>query len=229
MSGRDTRARSEVLGVKGGEQWSSLLPLPSHPPPHCCGPYPLVHPTSIPLQFLSTFCSPLKEIGFKPWHTLAPQIDLILPHPGDIPLKRRPTFFSSFPPFHFNLFPISHTIALYIMCPSISYPLLLFLLSSFSIPHLSILNLILFFPVHASLSVSCLCDIQPPSSAWWTGATGFWWSNLLTKTGWHQKKKGGGGCSQVIALRTGTRERKVCVGVHGERGWFSISIHHHGW
>lgn len=69
----------------------------SPPPNHCCAPYPLVHPTSIPLQFLSTFYSPLKEIGFKPWHKLAPQIDLILPHPGDISQKRRPTFFP--PPF----------------------------------------------------------------------------------------------------------------------------------
>ena len=76
-------ARSEVLrvdrqSIRGGADCSA-----SPHPPHCCALYPLVHPTSIPLQFLSTFCSPLKEIGFKPWHELAPQIDLILPHPGD--------------------------------------------------------------------------------------------------------------------------------------------------
>lgn len=39
-------------------------------PPHCCF-YPPVHPASFPLQFLSTFCSPLKEIGYKLWHELA--------------------------------------------------------------------------------------------------------------------------------------------------------------
>lgn len=39
--------------------------------PHYCCAYPLVHPTSFPLQFLATFCSSLKEIRYKLWHELA--------------------------------------------------------------------------------------------------------------------------------------------------------------
>lgn len=122
MSSRDTGQGQRYW--EWIEHGADCSPFP--PPPHCCAPYPLVHPTSIPLQFLSTFCSPLKEIGFKPWHELAPQIDLILPHPGDATRQKKEThFFSSFPLFHFNLFPISSALALYILCPSISYPLLL--------------------------------------------------------------------------------------------------------
>lgn len=144
----------------------------SPPPNHCCAPYPLVHPTSIPLQFLSTFCSPLKEIGFKPWHKLAPQIDLILPHPGDIPQKRRPTFsplLSFQPVFYIScscpLCPVSfHFFKSSTPPPSLISPFLI----------LSIFHLILCFPVRASLSVSCLSDIPPTPSLWWTDADGFW-------------------------------------------------------
>lgn len=72
--------------VRGGDAAS-----PPPPSPLLCPFCPPVDPTSIPLEFLSTSGWPLKEIGFKLWHELAPQIDLILPHPGD--KKRRHTFF----------------------------------------------------------------------------------------------------------------------------------------
>lgn len=67
-----------------------------------------------------------------------------------------------------------------------------------------------FFFSPPALSVSCLSDIPPPPSAWWTGAAGFWRSNLLTKTGRHQKRDRQRR-SQVIALREGWREREKCV------------------
>lgn len=220
MSGRDTWTRSEVLVVKMGEQRGSVRP-PSLPPPLRCtpivvSPYPLVHPTSIPLQFLSTFCSPLKEIGFKPWHTLAPPDWLDTTTPRGHSTKKETHFFPSSSPLHFNPFPISYTLALYIMCPSIPYPLLLLLLFLFTaVPAPSLtcpsLRLILFFPEHAFLSVSCQRDISPPPSVWWAGATGFWWSNLLTKTAWHQKngKKGSRDRQRWIPFRR--RQTWVCV------------------
>lgn len=98
-SARDTlgKVRGSERGI-GGEWGEGGAASPS-PSPLLCPLYPPVDPTSIPLQFLSTSGWPLKEIGFKLWHELAPQIDLILPHPGD--KKRRPTFLPPFlyPPF----------------------------------------------------------------------------------------------------------------------------------
>lgn len=85
---------------------------------------------------------------------ISPQIDLILPHPGDTPQKRDPVFPPPFP-LHFSLFPISRSLALYTMCPSISsqfYPSLA--------P--SILHLIPFSP--ACLLVSQLSEQHSTSS-----------------------------------------------------------------
>lgn len=84
---------------------------------------------------------------------ISPQIDLILPHPGDTTKKRRPTFFSpAFPPFYYNLFPISCALALNIMCPSISYPIFRLLLPQFCL-----------LPLLCSSSTSsCFSQCVPP-------------------------------------------------------------------
>lgn len=63
-------ARTETRsGVSS--QWGKVHQEYKPISPHYCCAYPLVHPTSFPLQFLATFCSSLKEIRYKLWHELA--------------------------------------------------------------------------------------------------------------------------------------------------------------
>lgn len=87
--------------VSAGDTLDKVRASPLLPPsPLLCLPILLWIQLPFHFSFLSTFCWPLKEIGFKPWHELAPQIDLILPHPGEKRKKNEedPLIFSSFYP-----------------------------------------------------------------------------------------------------------------------------------
>ena len=182
-------ARSALLGVdRESIRVGSRLLTPQPPTPLLC---PL---SSCGSNFNSTsvFINPLLASQGDRIQTLtriSPPDWLDTATPRGHSTKKETHFFFLLlsPPFHINFFLIFPALALYIICPSLSS------LSSFSLgsPSLApyIHHLILFFPMRAFLSVSCLSNIPPPLSAWWTGAAGFWRSNLLTKTGWHQKRR----------------------------------------
>lgn len=123
--------------------------------------YPLVHPTSIPLQFLSNLCSPFKEIGFKPWHELAPPDWIDTDTPRGHSARKRPTLTL------LHLVPFSPAVAL--SFPHLSSPALPALLLS---PTFALSTLHLFFfplrvppcqsTVWATLHILLQCDGQAP-------------------------------------------------------------------
>lgn len=109
-----TDARSGMSSWRKKKVHQGYKPISLH---HCCA-YPPVHPASFPLQFLSTFCSPLKEIGYKLWHELAlrltdtavpkgcwvkkrllsPLIPPFLPYPSRFPMPPTSSCFSPVAP-----------------------------------------------------------------------------------------------------------------------------------
>lgn len=162
MSARDTLDKVRASG--GGGQTGP----PFCPPAHCCASLSSCgsnfHSTSVFINLLLASqgdrIQTLTRISPPDWlDTATPRGHSTKKKKGD------PLFFTSFSPlFTSTCFPPPPAFALYIICPSISYPLLLlplfYLHPSF---HPSILHLILFFP-RASLLVSQLSEWHSTSS-----------------------------------------------------------------
>lgn len=188
MSGRDTLGKVRGIGSGSGEHQRRLLPST---PPHCCTPLSSCasnfNSTSIFIRLLlpsrGDRIQTLTRISPPDW------LDTATPR-GHATKKRRSrhTFFLLlYPPFTSTCF-LSP-----VLLPSTSCVL------PFLIPSSSLPPFLPPFYLHPSLcpssTSSCFSLRVPPCqsavwatlplllSAWWTGAAGFWRSNLLTKTG----------------------------------------------
>lgn len=105
------RTRSALDWMERVLEAHSPLPPTTHPQPHCCAPESSCASDFNSTSIWSTFCSPLKEIGFKRWHKLAPRLTWYCHTQGmhhKKNQKKKPTFpprFLSVVPFTLCPFP----------------------------------------------------------------------------------------------------------------------------